>query len=328
METLIRSTGLPAIDLRGAVPGSPIPLVGLDSHAAARLAFKHLRERGFRHFAYCGVIAGQYRFLDLRAEEFERLAREGGFSFSQFPRDTNDHASKTWDQQQEQILRWVTRLPKPVGIMSCHDDRGIELLNTCRQAGVAVPDDVAVIGVDNDEVLCELADPPLSSVDSNTEQIGYRAAALLDQLMVGEIKLSGTTTIEPLNVVARRSTDTLAIDDREMAAAMRFIREHACDGINVDDVLWQLGMSRSTLDRRFSNAFGTTPSDEIVRLRMNRVKQLLIETDYPLPKIADLAGFEHSEHMGALFRRTFGQTPGNFRDTRRSSLPGTGYEPR
>ena len=123
----------------------------------------------------------------------------------------------------------------------------------------------------------------------------------------------------------RRSTDALAIDDREVAAAMRFIREHACNGINVDDVLQHMSLSRRTLDRRFARIFGHSPSDEIERLRLERIKQLLAETNYPLPRVADLAGFEHSEHMGTLFRRKTGQTPGEYRkshEATRHATPG------
>ncbi len=313
---LLLATGVPTIDLRGALTDTGIPLVGLDSHAAARLAFEHLRERGFRNLAFCGVQPGEYRFLDQRETEFERLATEAQCAFSKFPTQQGRKGARTWDEEQRQMARWVAKLNKPVGILACHDDRGHVLLNACREAEIAVPDDVAVIGIDNDEVLCDLSDPPLTSVDSNTAQIGYSAAALLDKMMAGDAKPSGTVLVEPAGVVLRRSTDSLAIDDRELAAAMRFIREHACDGINVDDVLSHTSLSRSTLDRRFIRIFGHSPSDEIMRLRIERVKQLLVETEYSLQHVANLAGFEHSEHMGALFRRKTGQTPGEFRNLR------------
>jgi len=314
---LLLASKLPTIDLRGAVADSGIPLVGLDSHAAARLAFEHLRERGFQNLAFCGVQPGQYRFLDQRGSEFERLARESRSMFSNFFLPVgNGKSQRPWEEEQKMMAQWLIGLKKPVGILACHDDRGHELLNACREAEIAVPDDVAVIGIDNDEILCELSDPPLSSVDSNTAQIGYSAAAMLDKMMEGETTASGTILIEPAGVVLRRSTDALAIEDRELAIAMRFIREHACDGINVDDVMQRTRLSRSTLDRRFAKVFGHSPSDEIVRLRIERVKQLLVESDYPLPRVANLAGFEHSEHMGALFRRKTGQTPGDYRSAR------------
>jgi LacI family transcriptional regulator len=236
-----------------------------------------------------------------------------------FPAMNEGRAAANWDQQQRELVHWIAKLPKPMGILACHDERGVDLLNACREFQIAVPDDIAVIGVDNDEVMCELADPPLTSVDSNAEQIGYRAAELLEQLMERKITLPGRTLIEPGGVVLRRSTDVLAVDDREVATAMRFIREHACDGINVDDVLQHTRLSRSTLERRFTRLFGRSPSDEVARLRMERVKQLLEQTNHPLSRIADLSGIEHPEHLGRLFRRTVGKTPGEYRRAMRAA---------
>jgi LacI family transcriptional regulator len=317
MADLILETSLPAIDLRGSAPESQIPKLGMDAAAAAALAFEHLRDRGFRHFAFCGA-APKYHFFDERGEEFGKLASESGFSFSALPSTRQLRTSASWDQEQRHLAKWISKLPKPVGILACHDERGVELLNACRDLQIAVPDEVAVIGVDNDEVMCELADPPLSSVDSNTEQIGYRAAELLDQLMAGTITLAGNTRIKPAGVVLRRSTDALAIDDREVAATMRFIRDHACDGINVDDVLQHTQLSRSTLERRFVKLLGRSPSDEISRLRIERAKQLLEETNLPLSRVADLVGIEHPEHLGRLFRRVTGKTPGDYRQVMRA----------
>jgi LacI family transcriptional regulator len=322
---LLRAIKVPTIDLRGAVADSGIPLVGLDSRAAARLAFEHLRERGFRHFAFCGVISNQYRFLDQRADEFERVSLESGCQFSKFPGTGKERNAQSWDGDQRQLKRWLNELPKPVGILACHDDRGVELLNACREARIAVPEDVAVTGIDNDVVLCELSDPPLSSVDSNTEQIGYRAAELLDALMAGRIELNGTTLVEPAGIVLRRSTDTIAVSDREAAAVMRFIREHATNGINVVDVLSHTALSRSTLERRFRKVFGLSPSDEIQRVRLERVKQLLAETEHSMSKIADMCGYEYPEHMATVFRREIGQTPGVYRRMERQAKPAVPY---
>lgn len=316
MADLIVQTGLPAIDLRGTVPDSPIPRLGMNATAAARLAFEHLRERGFRHFAFCSA-APQYRFSDERGEEFQRLASAAGCSFSMFP-PPQRRSSAGWDEEQRQLAQWVSKLTKPLGILASHDERGVDLLNACRDLQIAVPDDVAVIGVDNDEVMCDLATPSLSSVDSNTEQIGYRAAELLEQLMAGKVTLPLQTLIEPAGVVLRRSTDVLAIDDRDLASALWFIRNHACDGINVEDVLQHTSLSRSTLERRFFALLGRSPSDEIGRVRLERVKQLLEETNHSLSRIADLAGIEHPEHLGRFFRRKVGKTPGEYRRAKRN----------
>jgi LacI family transcriptional regulator len=197
--------------------------------------------------------------------------------------------------------------------MACNDIRGQQVLTACRAIGVAVPDEVAVLGVDNDEVLCDLADPPLSSIIPDTRRIGYEAAACLDRMMCGEPPPGPTTVIPPLGVVTRRSTDVLAVDDRALAHAARFIRERACEGITVQDILDGIPLSRSVFERRFLKTFGRTPKAEIVRTQLRRVMQLLAETDLPLKQIADRTGFEHPEYMSAAFKKRTGLTPGVYR---------------
>jgi LacI family transcriptional regulator len=177
-----------------------------------------------------------------------------------------------------------------------------------------VPDDVAVIGVDNDALLCELASPPLSSVIPNTHRTGYEAAALLDRMMRGKRVAPTAHLIAPLGVAARQSTDVLAVDDRAVARAVQFIREHACEGINVSDVLRAVPLSRRVLEQRFQRLLGHTPREEILHVRLNRVKQLLSETDLPLYLIAERTGFEHVEYLSVVFKRETGKTPSAFRD--------------
>jgi LacI family transcriptional regulator len=202
--------------------------------------------------------------------------------------------------------------------MACNDMRGQQVLDACRAGEVAVPDDVAVVGVDNEEVLCDLSDPPLSSVLPNAERIGYEAAALLDQMMDGKKVQAKPAFIEPIGVVTRRSTDVLAIEDRPIAVAARFIREHACEGIDVSDVLRAVSMSRSALDRHFIKIMGRSPKDEILRVRLNRAKQLLAETDFPQALIAEKIGFEHIEYLSRIFKKRIGITPSEFRSQSRA----------
>ncbi len=200
--------------------------------------------------------------------------------------------------------------------MAATDDRAHHVLNVCGEYGIAVPDEVAVIGVDNDEMLCDLCDPPLSSVALNPMKVGYEAAALLDRMMRGKLPPKGRILIPPLGVVMRRSTDLLCISDPDLAAAVRFIREHACEGIAVDDVVRRIHISRSTLKRRFTSILRRSPNDEIHRLQIDRVMQLLSTTKLPLAKIAESAGFRHVESMCKLFKRKTGMTPGGFRKMR------------
>ncbi len=180
---------------------------------------------------------------------------------------------------------------------------------------------MAVLGVDNDEILCDLAEPPLSSVVPNTRRIGYEAAAMLTRLMAGEPAPPGAILIEPLAVVTRQSTDILAVGDRDVATAIRYIREHACEGISVNDVLAEVPLSRSVLERRFTRILGHSPKEEISRVRLRRIKQLLAETDLQLARIASMTGFEHSEYLSVMFKSKTGETPGEYRENiRRQAL--------
>jgi LacI family transcriptional regulator len=197
--------------------------------------------------------------------------------------------------------------------MACNDIRGQQVLTACRAIGVAVPDEVAVLGVDNDEVLCDLADPPLSSIIPDTHRIGYEAASRLERMMNGEPSREPTTVIPPLGVVTRRSTDVLAVDDRALSSAARFIREHACERITVTDVLAGIPLSRSVFERRFLKVFGRTPKAEILRTQLDRVMQLLAETDLPLKQVASRTGFEYPEYMSTAFKKRTGLTPGQYR---------------
>ncbi|HEY1108871.1 MAG TPA: substrate-binding domain-containing protein, partial [Opitutaceae bacterium] len=211
------------------------------------------------------------------------------------------------------LRAWVDALPKPVGIMAAYDIRGQQVLDACRSASLAVPSDVAVIGVDNDALLCDLASPPLTSVIPNAHRAGYEAAALLEKLMAGRKVPATAHLIPPLGVAARQSTDVLAVDDRDVARAVQFIREHACEGINVSDLLRTVPLSRRVLEQRFQKLLGRTPREEILHVRLARVRQLLGETDLPLYLIAERTGFEHVEYLSVVFKRETGQTPSEYR---------------
>ena len=212
------------------------------------------------------------------------------------------------------MARWIGGLPKPLGLMACNDFRSVQALDACRRAGIAVPEEVAVIGADNEVLACELAYPPLSSVIPDCARIGYEAAALLDRFMRDGDRSQALPDVAPLGIATRQSTDVTAIDDPYVAAAVRFIREHVHEGIRVEDVLEHLSVSRSVLQRRFRAALGRTVHDLIAGLRLKHVKQLLLETDMPLPVIADRTGFNHVEYLCRAFRKATGITPGTFRN--------------
>ena len=323
LAAALKRLGLPVVYLRNVPLAARVPSVLTDNPAVSKMAFEHLRDRGFRHFGFCGYNGADYS--DERRDSFVQLVTAAGLRCHVFaeklpPGEFNTAAYEEAGLKDGALVaRWVAQMPKPMGLMACNDMRGQQVLNACRSAGVAVPDDLAVIGVDNEEVLCDLSDPPLSSVVPNAERIGYEAAALLDRLMSGE-KLEPTPTyIGPHAVITRRSTDVLAVEDRQIAAAVRFIREHACENIDVGDILRAVPLSRSTLERRYEKILGRSPKQDILRFRLNRAKQLLTETSLTLDAIAEKVGLEHTEYLGRIFKKKFGLTPARFRARARAA---------
>jgi LacI family transcriptional regulator len=289
--------------------------VASDSRAAARLAAEHLLERGFQHYAYVGEserLWSHNRELGFR----ERLS-EAGFIPLIYPPPTNKR-DRHWEREQKLLGAWLAELPKPVGILACNDDRGRQVLDACRAVGVSVPLGVAVVGVDNDELLCELADPPLSSVMLNAETGGYRAAALLDRMMKGRIRKPQRLLVEPMHVVERRSTQASAVDDPDVAAALDFIHHHAAEPIGVDDIVNRLQMSRRALELKFRDVTGRTPHHELQRVRLHRAQRLLLETDLPIPKVATSAGYGSGAYLAQVFQKQLGKTPAQYRKEHRS----------
>ena len=306
-----RATGLPTVDVLGVVREMNFPLVHVDDAQVARMAGEHLLERGFRHFSYFGIEGENWS--EGRREAFAELVREAGCDLAVYELPRCQAGESSWETMVDELARWVAKLPKPAGVMVCSDKRGAQFLEACRRAGTQVPDEVAVIGVDNDEPLCEVCNPPLSSVNASHFQVGYEAAALLDRLMSRRARPSAPLLIAPRGVVTRRSTEVLAIEDRQIATVLRLIREHACEGIRVDTLAQQAGLSRSVLQRRFRTTLQRTVHQEILNVRLKRARELLSETDLPLAEIAERAGFKHQEYMGAIFKARLDRTPAQYR---------------
>jgi LacI family transcriptional regulator len=217
MARIILDAGLPTIDLRRLLPDLGLPHVGADHHAAVQLAVDHLLERGLRHLGFCACPRD--RLLEQRSRYFEHHLRGTGRTSSVLLIEHPRHTTGSWEQEQRQITRWIKRLPLPAGILEGNDDCVLQVLDACQRANRRVPEDVTVIGIDNDEYLCRVANPPLSSVDLNQVQIGYQAADLLERMMSGRRPPAEPVVISPRGVVTRQSTDILAIDDPRVAEA-------------------------------------------------------------------------------------------------------------
>ncbi len=313
---MIQDLGIPAVDVRGS-SGCRLPLIDTENQVVGQLAAEHLMQRGFRHYAFCGFVGANYS--DTRSQWFsERLGRSG-FSCAIYEPPEVSRNTHTIELEkrgllfQDHLARWLKALPKPVGIMTCNDIRGQQVMNACRRLELIVPEEVAVIGVDNDELFCELSDPPLTSVALDTLRIGYEAAALLERMMSGEKPPEKPILVPPGGIVTRRSTEVLAMDDRQLAAGARFLRDHVFEPISVNDMARAAGMSRRVFERRFVSQIGRAPKAEVLRLRLERVKELLTDTDWPLAQISERTGFKHTEYLHTVFTQKTGATPGKFR---------------
>lgn len=314
MADTILKTGIPTVDVRGALPGLGLPFIGVDNKPVSQLAYDHLRDLGMTNFAFCGTPRGENPNQDLRCDYFVQLVEQDDYSCSTWLGEQQRQRAPTWEEQQHQIATWVKELPKPVGIMTCHDDRGQQVLDACRRAEVAVPDDAAVVSVDNDPHLCNLCTPTMTSIDVNPSRIGYEAAALLDRLMNKQQAEQQVTLLGPPRGIApRRSTDTLLIEDQEVAKAIRYIREHATEGIRVAEVVAMATKSPSTLERRVKKLLGRTIKAEITRVRLARAKLLLSETGFTVAKIAERTGFAEPKYFCEVFRKHEGVTATEYR---------------
>ena len=310
---LVAEVGVPVVNLRSKLPHLPFPFIGADNKAVASLAAHHLLERGFRNFGLCWYRRGYHRGFDVRQESFRKCVEKNAYSYNRFILRRGDLRSDSWEKEQERIVQWLLSLPKPVGILAVNDDCGLQVLDACRRAGLSVPDQVAVIGCENDEYACGLSIPSLTSIDLNSERAGYEAAALLDRLMAGKSLPKRLPEIKPLGVMARRSTDVLATDDAEVIRAIRFVRNNACRSISVMDVVDHVKIPRTTLQLRVKKVTGSTIHEEIRQVQIDRAKELLSSTNLPIKKVARESGYANVQYFTRVFHRSTGQTPAEFK---------------
>ena len=309
---------IPVVDMSAGRLLPQIPCCEIDEAGIARLAADHFLERGFKHFAWCGDP--KFVWSGMRGEAWIALLNDAGHSVHEY----TPPAVTGQDEDAEIIAmgNWIRDLPKPVALFCCYDIRGRLVLDACRRHSILVPDDVAVLGVDNDELLCSLAYPPLSSVIPNAARIGYEAASMLDRMMAGKTVGAECLLVPPTGVATRQSTDVLAVEDPNVARAVRYIREHACEGICVDHVVKEAALSRRLLEGRFKKLLGHSPHEEITRVQILRVKELLAHTDLPISEVAERAGFSYVEYLSAVFKNKVGMPPGRFRSEHRPGKKG------
>ncbi len=303
-EVLAR--GLPAVVVGHRHREIPdVANVVTGSHDIGRLGAEHLLSCGVRHFAFCGYT--NCSWSDTRCGTFKHVVSLAHFDCAEFSIQAGATDSP-WHDQREAIANWLRSLPRPVGLMACNDDLGHEVIAAAKLAGLSVPDDVAVIGVDNDEVVCGLTDPPLSSVAVNFERAGYEAAHVLAGLMKREAAPS-RIIVSPTHVVPRRSTSLLAVEDPHLAKALRFIRDRVEESPSVEAVARAAAISRRALEKRFRDSLGRSVLDEIRRVRTDQIARLLVETELPVAQIAERLGFADVQHIARYFRSAKAVSP-------------------
>jgi len=315
MADAVKKTGIPAINVSGIYTDPDIPYIGVDNRPVSALAFAHLRDCGLSNFAFCGILKKPNQYQDHRCENFVELVERAGYTCSVFNCERQKLSSINWEPTKQKMVEWLKQLPKPVGVMTFHDDRGLQVIDACRRAELQVPDEVAIIGVDNDPSICNLCNPPLSSIDINPGKIGFEAAAALGKCMNGGKLPNGPILFgPPRGIVPRQSTDMMAIDDPDVAIAIKYIRDHATEGIRVSDVISKIKNSPSTLERRFKKALGRTLKAEITRIRLVRAKVLLSETNITVSAIAYRTGFNEPKYFCDVFRKNEGTTATTYRN--------------
>ena len=303
----------PIVDTAFWLPNLKVRVVDVDHDAVGRLAADHLLSLGLSHFAFFGSELAMYSCM--REKGFrQRLAEVGceaaichGEYLREAPTTTN------WRKMESQTRHWLRQLPKPVGLFVCNDVLARSLADTCSQLGLHVPDEVALLGVDNDELECLLTSPPLSSVAIPAERIGYEAARTLDDAMSRRASLVARHFLPPVRVVARQSTDTMAIRDPVVISALRYIHLHAIEGINVKNVVKSIDVGRRELERKFRSMLGRSVLQEICRTRIQQAQKLLTSTDLAMPSIAKLSGFSSAHRLTIVFHRTCGMPPTAYR---------------
>jgi LacI family transcriptional regulator len=290
-----------------------IPAVGVDHAEVGRLAADHFLQQGHGRFAFAG--RPEAPFARLRFEAFAEALRAVGRDCERYmgqPQFSGPGLTTSWAAD-DAFDQWLRQLPKPIAVLCANDSWGMRLIEVCRQCDVRVPEDVAVLGVGNDHVACELACPPLSSIDVPGEQAGFMAAEMVDRMLRGRRVDGAYVALPPVGVVARQSSDLIAVDDPLLAEAIRYIRRRGAEPMTIDQLLREVPINRRRLERRFVEVLGRTPYQEVLRVHVERAKALLSGTDLPMPEVAEQSGFTTPRMLAETFARFTDMTPSSYR---------------
>lgn len=306
--------GLPLVEVANTLMGDQVPCVFSDEAAIGRMAASHLLEKGFVHFAYCGF--SDHKYSQDRAAAFQRALERRGYRLDALWHGTWEDSLSSAEIIDE-IKRWIGGLPRPVGIFCCSDIRSLHVYQAIRQCKLAIPGEVALLGVDNEKDLVGLYGLELSSIEQNVECIGYESARLLDRLMHGHKPPGEPVLISPLSVVARSSTDIHHNEDELIRRALELIQSNALQPFTVKDLVVAMAISRRALERRFKQVAGCTPSEAIAKVRLSHARELLLNTDMTMREISEKLGFPEQRQLTRIFRSYLKTTPLKFRQQNR-----------
>ena len=307
-----RALDFPVVNLAATLRSCGLPSVMVDHEAVGRMAAEHLLECGFRRLAFYGIRSAWYG--ELRRRGFVARCEQAGAKCFVLETKHRRRASQPWRQELERLDRWMKSLPTSVGLLAVNDYCARLVVDECHRLGLSVPDDVAVLGVDNDLTICEFCQPQLSSVSRSGWRVGYEAAAMLDRLMSGEKPPDDNLLVAPDGVVTRRSTDVMAFDDPRMNTLVQYIRDHLDEPFGVERLLRVVAMSRRWLQQRFRRHLHCTPQDYLCKMRIERAAQLLRRNEkMKIAEVAQASGFESDQHFRQVFRRLMGITPREYR---------------
>lgn len=316
MARAVAAAEVPTVELRSTSNPGANAFVGMDNALIGEEVARHFLDRGYRRFA--AYTLDTESFFRERVRNFVSRVEAAGERCEELPAH-GESTPADWESHQADLIRWLESLTKPIGIFATNDQLGVRLLDACRRAGIAVPEEVAVVGCENEETLCDFSSPTLTSVRFDGATVGYRAAGILDQLMRGAPAPVAPILVPPRGIEVRGSSDEFVIDDPIALRAVRLIREEAFSGISVARLCERLGVSRSTLERRMKRHLRRGPKEELQRVRFREVNRLLRNTDLTIDTIAEQAGFSHSHYLQTAYRDRYGVTPGQFRKRERGA---------
>ncbi len=307
----IIDSGVPAIVLpvKKGIPGLSCTISSYSAEIG-KMAAEYFLNRGFKNFAFCGY--SDRSWSKERYESFSETVSEAGFETC-FYAQLRPKGPRTCEKQQLLIADWLNSLPKPVAVMACNDERGQHVTRACQISGLKVPNEIAVLGVDNDEVFCRLCTPQLSSIATAVERGGFEAAKTLDRLMSGEKITEQRILIQPTHVVERQSTSTMPVNDTEVVKALQFIHKNFDRLIQVSDVVGAVSISRRSLEMRFNKTLLRSVHDEIKRVHVECFLKMLVETDWSLTKIASFLGHPDIDNLSRYFKEQMGMSPTAYR---------------